>query len=294
MLDNGGMHLPLRRVYRIWNEKVKKKLTMSTRRRVADPDPAGTAAGRTLTPMTQRVVRVLIAKSDVYLACQGVAELLGVQDQRRIYDILDILHAIGCVRKRERHYYRWRGRPTLGRLPEMPLPAREEMVTLAMTAQAVVRFFENTPSARRAVWKGQTLKGALQWKKRHRVLYDVLSVFRGIGLISPAPQSNRRGNRMSFVWSPERMLVLVMPTESELAAAAAMPDPTPVPPAPLQPTSTIQWVTEAGGVAATAVGEQDEDTLPATNLMMKMVTDPVLEFERLLGPVQMGDWLTKA
>lgn len=160
----------------------------------------GAEARRCLAELTRRVVRVMIGVSPKWLLCNDVADLLGVTNTRRLYDVLDTLYALGCVHMKCKHHYQWKGRPALQSLP--PLPETREQ-TIASATQRVVRFFATRAEH---IWRGRDVKHAMKWTTRPRVLYDVLSVFRGIGLISPRPEVGV----YAFVWSPGAVLPLVV------------------------------------------------------------------------------------
>lgn len=161
----------------------------------------GDAKARTgLTELTRRVVRILIGVSPKWLMCSDVADLLGITNTRRIYDVLDTLYALGCLRMNLKHYYQWQGRPTLQSLP--PLRKTREQ-TIALATQQVVCFLATRAEL---TWKGKSVRSAMNWTSRPRVLYDVLSVFRGIGLISPRPDKGVH----AFHWSPDAVLPLVV------------------------------------------------------------------------------------
>ena len=188
---------------------------MLTRKRVGPGQgPAGGATvGSTvclLTELTPRIVRILIAYSPKRLTCNDFCDLLGIHDGRRIYDVLDVLCALGCVSRRGAHLYKWLGHPTLDHLPPMKdMTGRNSCITIGNAAQAVVCYFTQNESARKRIWKGVQLRTAMQWKTRIRVIYDVLSVFRGIGLISARPQEGT----CCFEWTPHCMFPLVTPEE---------------------------------------------------------------------------------
>jgi hypothetical protein len=232
--------------------------------------------GGVLGALTRRVVRVLIANSHKYVACNEMCGVLGLPDNRRIYDIVDALHALGSVAKRN-HLYRWIGRPTLSQLPDVSAAsgARPSVVSIAMAAQMVVRYFDSHPTAATTIWQGVTLRKAMEWKTRCRILYDVLSVFRGIGLISPCPE---RGIR-AFTWTPGAALPLVTEEPKQQQKEKDMPHKLAPPPIPPPPLADQYW----------------EDTRSNSGLSDSGNSSSVvlLEFETLLGPVQSGatDWL---
>lgn len=163
-------------------------------------------AKQCLADLTRRVVRVLIGMSDQWNQCNDVADLMGIRDTRRLYDILDTLYALGCLHKKGKHHYQWCGRPTLESLPSLP-ESHEQ--TIALATQQVVRFFRRQP--RQRVWKGRDVKLVMQWSLRPRILYDVLSVFRGIGLVSPRHDIGV----FAFEWSPDAVLPLVSESKTE-------------------------------------------------------------------------------
>lgn len=241
----------------------KYKRVSASRQTVVD------TMGGVLGALTRRVVRVLIANSHKYVACNEMCGVLGLPDNRRIYDIVDALHALGSVAKRN-HLYRWIGRPTLSQLPDVSAAsgARPSVVSIAMAAQMVVRYFDSHPTAATTIWQGVTLRKAMEWKTRCRILYDVLSVFRGIGLISPCPE---RGIR-AFTWTPGAALPLV--TEEQQKKEKPKPG-EPVPPPPL-------------------VDYCLEDTRSNSGLSDSSSSFVLLEFETLLAPVQssgaINDW----
>lgn len=215
-----------------------------------------------LDDLTRRVVRVMIAKSPSDLWCNDIADLLGITNTRRIYDILDCLRALGCVSRHAGGFHKWLGRPTLHHLPHGK-PMRESTITMGEATQMVVRYFLDHESARRRIWKGMQLREAMGWKMRPRVLYDVLSVFRGIGLLSQRPIVEDHGV-YAFAWTPEAVLPLLNdPTTSTIMIDE------PIPPPPLSLISEVFL-------------QEDK-----THSFSSMDT---MEFEKLLEPVELPNW----
>ena len=159
-----------------------------------------------LESLTRRVVRLMIAKAPRYLLSAEVADFLQLHTTRRVYDVFECLYALGCLAKRKGgHYYKWIGAPTLHSLPDIGRPFRDSSITVAQTAQYIVRYFTTHDAARTMVWKGTQLRQALHWSARPRVVYDAVAVFRGLGLFSPRPKYGA----YAFAWTPECMLPLV-------------------------------------------------------------------------------------
>jgi hypothetical protein len=136
------------------------------------------------------------------------------------------------------------------------MTGRNSRITIGNAAQAVVCYFTQNESARKRIWKGVQLRTAMQWKTRIRVIYDVLSVFRGIGLISARPQEGT----CCFEWTPHCMFPLVTPEES--------------PPPPL-----------AAGPVDFENGEDDTRSALGISFDATPAGHP-LEFEALLGPLE--------
>ena len=166
-------------------------------------------ADSVLAELTRRVVRVMSQDAQKGWRCEDLATLLKVE-QRRVYDVLDAMYVLGCLKPITKRDFSWLG--TMGPWNKPRAPHHPKQVSVGDTTEAVLQFFENRVDARTRTWRGVDLVGHLQLGSRKRVMYDVLAVLFGVGMISPASKDSKR----HFCWTPEKALNFLTPAEIKL------------------------------------------------------------------------------
>lgn len=163
-------------------------------------------ADSVLAELTRRVIRVMSEDAKKCWRCEDLASFLKVEP-RRVYDVLDAMYVLGCLKLVTKRDFVWSG--TLGPPWNKPrAPHHPKQVSVGDTMEAVIRFFENRVDARTRTWRGVDLVGHLQLGARRRVMYDVLAVLFGVGMISPASGQSKR----HFNWTPEKAFDFLIPT----------------------------------------------------------------------------------